>query len=147
MVADRKQPFALAADIEASDQAEASLLGALILMDSREAIDRVSESIQPSSFRGYFPGHRMQDQPINARIFAGLLNCTPKLNEIAVATEMCRQGTWKAGDRAYILHLLAVLPSSPLDWPDFAEAVAYHAGKRGGKFLPRANNRRSFITG
>jgi replicative DNA helicase len=119
-------------DIEMTDQAEAALLGSLILMDSKEAIDTVDQTLRPSDFRGYLAGQAMRDQPIHARLFAGLLGCSPNSNEIAVATEMVRQGTWRPGDLSYIMRLLAELPSSPFDWTDFAEAVATHAAKRRG---------------
>lgn len=116
---------------EASDRAEEALLGSLIIEDSRAILLKVSQVVKVSDFRGYLPGESMRIQPINVRIFSAMQACESP-NEVMIAQEMTRRGWLEKGDCAHLVHLVAEVPSS-LDWPAFAEAVAYYGSRRMGR--------------
>ncbi len=118
----------------ATQEAEASLLGAILIESSdgnREAIDEVCQIIGVDDFLDF----TLYDAK-HARIFSAMVLGDGAPNQIVVAEEMNRRGLLRSGDCAYLRHLVAECPCS-LDFPSYTQAVRDYADRRKGKARPR----------
>ncbi len=107
------------AEIEAQQQAERALLGALLIEGSRRdntAISEVKQKLPLACFSDaqFYNG-------IHARIFEAMTHCEFP-HQIAVAEEMTRTGKLQKGDCDYLVGLVAECPCS-LDYMDYAQTI------------------------
>lgn len=110
---------------EARQLHESYLLGAILIessyRNSRDAIEEVSKIVLPSSFADSGDQNNQ-----HARIFEAMISCPEPPNEVVVAQEMDKKGTYKPGDAGYLCHLTSICPMS-LDYPYYAKVAASHA--------------------
>jgi replicative DNA helicase len=106
---------------EAAYEAEASLIGAILLMcGSRKAIDEVQQIVSPADFLHTF---------IYRRIYNAMLSVDGPPNQISVAKELSHTGNLVKGDCAELSVLVARCPS-PLDYLHYARVVKKYSDER-----------------
>lgn len=108
--------------VEATLQAEESLLGAILIESScgREAIRMVRKIVEPLDFLS----DRMN------KIYHAMLNCQQP-HQINVAQELHRTNKLFEYDCSYLCHLVSICPCS-LDYESYALAVKRYANSRNG---------------
>ncbi len=115
-------------EVDATLQAEESLLGAILIEssdNSTQAISEVNKIVKSEDFYGV-------DR--NSRVFEAMLR-TEHPHQIGVAQTLYRNGKLASGDISYLCHLVFQCPCS-LDYLDYAKAVKTYSLARQGYRQP-----------
>lgn len=105
----------------ATFEAEASLLGAILLLsENRKVLDEVAEIVSPLDFL---------DNVLHRPVFNAMLSAEGPPNQIIVAHELARNNRLRRGYCAELSVLVARCPS-PLDYLHYARVVKKYSDER-----------------